>query len=213
MFTRLAQGILMSVLIVIVPTLGNLESLGKLQLWLLLVIGILANVFQPSYKPFDKSAPKQDKGTALQNLWTCCLVQIAAIIEAVYFRYPESFEWDVWVVVALILMVVGLGIRTWAFFTLGKFFTWHVKVQEGQKIIRRGPYRIVRHPSYTGALMTYFFGTIYFHSWISMALGAIFLPLSFLRRIKLEEAVLKESLGKEYEDYCKQVRPLIPGIW
>lgn len=210
MLGRLLQGVTASVAVAIVPAIGKPTVLAKPQLWLLLVLGVLANLFQPSYKPFDRSAPTLDRGTALQNLWTCGLVQLLAVVEAIYVRYPSSFEWDVVVTVSFSLMVVGLAVRTWAVFTLGRFFTWHVTVQEGQKVIRSGPYRYVRHPSYLGALLAYFFGTTFFHSWASMCLAAIALPAAFFRRIKLEEAVLKRSLGQEYEKYCKEVPALIP---
>ena len=210
---KVIQGTIMSGVIVLLPACGNLLSLHMPQLWLIFIIGILANIFQPSYKPFDKSAPSLDRGTALQNLWTACLLQLAAIIEAVYFRYPKSFDWDTIVTLSFVIMVLGLILRSWAVFTLGRFFTWHVEVQSDQKVIRCGPYRFVRHPSYTGAIMTYFFGTIFLHAWVSACLALILLPLTFMRRIRLEETTLKNSLGKEYEVYCREVKALIPGIW
>jgi len=164
----------MSGMIVLLPVFGNLQSLHMPQLWLIFVIGILANIFQPRYKPFNKSAPSLDRGTALQNLWTACLVQLAAIIEAVYFRYPESFNWDKIVTISFIFMVLGLVLRSRAVYTLGRFFTWHVEVQSDQKVIRSGPYKFVRRPSYTGAIMAYFFGTIFLHAWISACFAIIF---------------------------------------
>lgn len=212
MLGRLLQGVIVSVVVAIVPAIGKPTALAKPQLWLLLVLGVLANLFQPSYKPFDRAAPTLDRGTALQNLWTCAFVQLLAVLEAIYVGYPTSFEWDVVATVSFSLMVMGLAVRTWAVFTLGRFFTWHVTVQEGQQVIRRGPYRYVRHPSYLGALLTYFFGTTFLHAWISMCVATIALPAAFFRRIKLEEVVLEQSLGQEYENYCKEVPALIPGI-
>ncbi len=213
MLQRFLQGLIVSAVVAIVPAVGNPAVLTKPQLWLLLGLGVLANLFQPSYKPFDRSAPKLDQGTALQNLWSCFLVQLLAVLEAIYLRYPTSFEWDMVVTISFALMMAGLALRTWAVFTLGRYFTWHVAVQERQKVIRQGPYRFVRHPSYLGAILTYFFGTMYLHSWMSMFLAAILLPAAFLRRIKLEEAVLKQSLGQEYAVYCREVRALFPGVW
>ena len=213
MIRKFFQGTLFSFMIVLLPAVGNRQALYLSQLWLMFALGILANLFQPPYKPFDKSAPREDKNTALQNLWSCSLVQVGGIVEAVYFRYPESFRWDAVATIALAVMILGLILRTWAVLTLGKFFTWHVTVQPGQKVIRAGPYRLIRHPSYTGALLTYLFGPVFLHAWVTMLLGLFALPASFLRRIRLEEVMLKRSLGKDYETYCKEVHALIPGIW
>jgi protein-S-isoprenylcysteine O-methyltransferase len=213
MARRFIQGLVVAFVVVLGPVLGNPDAIRYPQLWLLILVGIIANVFQPSYKVFDRNAPREDQGTALQNLWTCVLVQLAAIIEAVYFRYPESFSWDAVVLLSFVIMLSGLALRTWAVFTLGKFFTWHVTVQPGQRIIRTGPYRFIRHPSYTGAIMTYLSGTIFLHAWTSALMALMLLPLSFVRRIKLEEKTLKSHLGKEYELYMKDVSGLIPGVW
>jgi len=211
MVKRFFQGTLITVIIGVVPTIGNLAVLREPQIWLLIMIGILGNMFQPSYKAFDTTR-RQDKGTALQNLWTVLIVQLITIIEATYYRFPGSFTWDIFVSLSLALMVLGLILRTWAVVTLGKFFTWHVTVQENQKVIRNGPYRFIRHPSYTGAMLTYFFATIYLHSWFSMIIAVFILPLAFMRRIKLEEMTLKQNLGQDYEQYCREVKALIPFV-
>ncbi len=213
MIQRLIQGVLFSFIIVFVPALRNKDTLFAAQLWLMFVTGVLANLFQPSYKPFDRSAPPEDRNTAFQILWTCCLTQILAIMEAVYLRYPQSFHWDVITSISLIFMLSGLILRTWAVWTLGKFFTWHIKIESHQKVIRSGPYRFVRHPSYTGAMLTYLFGTLFLHAWFSTLVALVALPLAFQRRIRLEENLLATKLGEDYKIYCREVKMLIPGIW
>ena len=213
MIRRFIQGVLFSFIIVFVPVLGNRQTLFTLQLWLMFVTGVLANLFQPSYKPFDRSAPPEDRNTATQILWTCCLTQVLAIMEAVYLGYPRSFQWDVIASISLIFMLLGLILRTWAVWTLGKFFTWHSKVESHQKVIRSGPYRFVRHPSYTGAMLTYLFGPFFLHAWLSTLVAIVALPLAFHRRVRLEEDLLKGNLGDEYQTYCREVKKLIPWIW
>jgi len=210
---KLVQGIIFSLVLGIVPALWNTDVLKYPQLWIMVIIGTLANVWQPAYKPFDRNAPAQDRGTALQILWSICLVQLAAIVEAVYVRYPESFYWNTISSIAFTLMILGLVIRTWAVYTLGAFFTWHVTTQTGQRVIRNGPYKWARHPSYTGAVLTYVFGPVFLHAWFTLIIALVAIPLAFARRIRIEESYLKQNLGSEYEKYCKEVRALIPGIW
>ncbi len=213
MIQRLIQGILFSFIIVIVPALGNADAVFALQLWLMFAIGVFAHLFQPSYKPFDRSAPTEDRNTASQILWSCSLTQVLAIMEAAYLQYPRSFEWDGLAWISLIFMLSGLVLRTWAVATLGKFFTWHIKVESHQKIICSGPYRFVRHPSYAGAMLTYLFGPLFLHAWFSTLVAIVALPLAFRRRIRLEEGLLKRNLGEDYQLYCRKVKKLIPWIW
>jgi protein-S-isoprenylcysteine O-methyltransferase Ste14 len=52
-------------------------------------------------------------------------------------------------------MAVGIAIRQWAVMVLGRYFTTNVRVHPGQTVVEEGPYRWVRHPSYTGMLITF----------------------------------------------------------
>jgi protein-S-isoprenylcysteine O-methyltransferase len=138
---------------------------------------------------------------------------VAGVLEAVYWRYPASLLWDWVTTAALVAMVGGLGLRTWAVFTLKSYFTWHISVQPDQRVMREGPYRLVRHPSYTAALLTYLGGPVFLHAWVAAALACIVLLVAFRRRILLEEALLVRELGPEYERYRHDLKALIPGVW
>ncbi len=196
----------------LLPALGELESLKSPKLWILLVIGFIATFNQPSYQATDKG-PSQDRGTALQIVWSIYITQFLAIIEAIYLRYPESFEWTSLTIVSLVVAVAGLVLRSWSVKVLGDFFTWHVKILPEHTVIQNGPYRFVRHPSYTGALLTYLFMPLFLGSVYSFALCLIILPLTFHRRIKLEEQELVKALGPPYEDYMERVGGLFPKIF
>ena len=109
------------------------------------------------------------------------------------------------------LMIAGLVLRTWSVLVLGKFFTWNVEVQPDQKLIQSGPYRLIRHPSYTGALLTFLAGICLLRSWVVAALSAIALPFAFWRRIRHEERLLGETFP-EYEQYARRTGALTPRI-
>ena len=213
MIKRLILGIVVSSLVVILPVLGNLDILRAPHLWILLVFGVLASMFQPGYNPLSITAKPGDKGTGAQIIWSVYVTQLASILESAYLRYPRSVEWDLVAIIALAAMILGLSLRTWAVFTLGSLFTMHIAVQKNHTIICKGPYRIVRHPSYLGAFMMYISTTVFLHAWIAAVAALIILPFSFLRRIHHEEQVLKEQFGEEYNSYCSRVRKIIPGIW
>lgn len=213
MIKKFTQGLIASSFIVMVPVSGNHEMLYAPHLWILIVIGILASLFQPDYNPFKRAPNTEDKGTASQIIWSIYLTQLSVLIEAAYFRYPESISWSTLTTLALILMVSGLAIRSWAVFTLGRYFTWHISTQENQTIINTGPYAFVRHPGYFGAFLTYTSTALFLNAWFSFLLSVIVLLWAFLRRIHHEEKELKVNLGSQYHSYCNNVKRFIPGLW
>ena len=206
-------GTLASFAIFILPALPRANALRYSQLWLLALITLIAQLFQPTYRPIDKSAPQHDRSTATHIVWSVYLTQLMGVLEAVYYRYPESFQSNPIDIVAFTLMLVGLGFRTWSIRELGKFFTWHITVQPGQTVIQTGPYRVVRHPAYCGAFLMYCSTVIFIHSWISALIAPIVMGTAFLRRIHYEEAWLKQYIGREYVRYSQQVKMLIPFVW
>ena len=115
--------------------------------------------------------------------------------------------------VGLAILVAGASFRIWAIVTLGRFFTPIVTIQEGHRLVERGPYRIVRHPSYTGGLIGFLGLGIALGSWLSV-LAAVLLPLvGVLVRIHVEEAALIDGLGDEYREYAARTKRLVPGVW
>jgi len=214
MIRKLFQGLVVSSLIVLVPVLvGNPVMLRSPKLWILVVTGVLASLFQPRYNPFGRSPNAKDKGTAAQIIWSIYLIQLSILIEAAYFRYPASISWSMLTALSLGLMVSGLAIRTWAVFTLGKDFTWHISTRENQAVMESGPYAFVRHPGYFGAFLTYTSTALFLNAWISFILSIFVLAAAFLRRITHEERELKLKLGASYESYCQRVKSFLPGIW
>jgi protein-S-isoprenylcysteine O-methyltransferase Ste14 len=116
--------------------------------------------------------------------------------------------------VGLVLLWAGWLYRAWAVRTLGRFFRVTVVVDEDQRVVDTGPYRMLRHPSYTGMLVTLVGVGTALDSWLSIA--AAFLPglIAILRRIGEEEGVLLRELGEPYRDYARRTRHrLLPGVW
>ncbi len=115
--------------------------------------------------------------------------------------------------VGLFLFVAGLVVRWAAIIYLGRFFTVNVSIAEDHRLITTGPYRYVRHPSYSGSLLI-FLGlglcTLNFY-----ALVAIFLPIcaAFLWRIRVEEQALRAAFGDRYKSYAAKTRRIIPWVY
>jgi protein-S-isoprenylcysteine O-methyltransferase Ste14 len=113
----------------------------------------------------------------------------------------------------LALMVAGLVLRGWAIKTLGDYFTFTVIVSQDQPVIKAGPYRVLRHPGYTGILLACAGLGLASANWVGFA-GALLVPLAFLLcRIHLEERALSTTLGERYRSYAAGHKRLVPLVW
>jgi protein-S-isoprenylcysteine O-methyltransferase Ste14 len=113
----------------------------------------------------------------------------------------------------LIVMWLGLAIRVWAIAALGRAFRTTVEVDPGQAVVSTGPYRCIRHPSYSGLLLIVTGFGLAAGNWLALTVCAV-LPLpALLRRIQIEEAELTAVLGDRYRAYQAHTKRLIPGVW
>lgn len=112
----------------------------------------------------------------------------------------------------LLLMLLGLLFRAYSIHQLGAFFVPEVAIQPEQTLIEHGPYRWIRHPSYTGIFITVTGYGLALTNGLSLFLMlAISGPL-FAYRIWLEEAALVEAFGDDYRAYMRRTRRLIPFV-
>jgi protein-S-isoprenylcysteine O-methyltransferase Ste14 len=124
---------------------------------------------------------------------------------------PGSTTWLL--PLALGILILGLGIRAAAIFTLGKAFSANVAVRAGQGLQRSGLYRVVRHPSYLGLEMILLAFALHTRTWACFAVFFIPPTLALLYRIHVEEAALRRAFGADYEDYSRSTKRLIPGLY
>lgn len=115
--------------------------------------------------------------------------------------------------IGLAFMVTGLGVRWWSIIVLGRFFTPDVRIQPDQTVVDRGPYRWVRHPSYTGLIL--FLAGLGFalSNWLSLGLLVVLPATGLFVRIQVEERVLLRSLGEPYRQFCATRPRLFPRPW
>jgi protein-S-isoprenylcysteine O-methyltransferase Ste14 len=116
-------------------------------------------------------------------------------------------------VVGLLLMTCGLGVKTWAMRTLGRFYTRTLRATATQPVIDTGPYRLVRHPGYLGALLLWIGFGLAVRNWlVALAIG-LAMALAYVRRIHHEEAMLVRTLGAPYIAYARRTRRLLPAVY
>ncbi len=113
----------------------------------------------------------------------------------------------------LALVVAGAALRIWSILTLGRLFTFAVTIQADHRVVDRGPYRILRHPSYAGGLVALAGTGIALDNGLSLA-ALLLIPLAgVLIRIPVEEGRLTRSLGHGYRAYAAGTWRLVPHLW
>ena len=161
----------------------------------------------------DPSARRKDRGSLL--------VVVGAIIVGLLLGFALGIDWTSaaipWFrpqlrIAGIVLMLLGVALRWWSITTLGRYFTLDVAVRATQAVVQSGPYHFVRHPSYTGMLLTLFGIGLALANWASIValLGGGLIGL--LYRVQVEERALAEALGQPYVEYMRRTKRFIPYL-
>jgi protein-S-isoprenylcysteine O-methyltransferase Ste14 len=113
--------------------------------------------------------------------------------------------------VGLGLTIVGVAFAIWARETLGRYWSGTITLKEGHRVIMTGPYRLARHPIYSGLLLA-FTGTALARRDIASFLGVALVAVGMARKIVIEERILTQHFANEYVAYRQQVKTIIPFI-
>jgi protein-S-isoprenylcysteine O-methyltransferase Ste14 len=114
-------------------------------------------------------------------------------------------------VVGAAMTAAGLGFAVWARVHLGKHWSGNVTLKEGHRLIRSGPYALVRHPIYTGLILAFAGTAVAVDEWRGVLAVAIVFAI-LVPKYRLEERWLTEEFGEEYARYKREVKALIPGV-
>jgi protein-S-isoprenylcysteine O-methyltransferase Ste14 len=112
----------------------------------------------------------------------------------------------------LALMAAGVAVRQWAIAVLGRYFSPTVRLLEDHRVVAQGPYRFVRHPSYTGMILTLVGLGLAGGSWEGLLAVAVLAGVIFGYRIHVEERFLVGQLGPEYEAYRRRTKRIFPFL-
>lgn len=115
-------------------------------------------------------------------------------------------------VIGLILQACGLTLRVWSMRTLGNFYTRTLRTIHDQRVVDTGPYRMIRHPGYAGALLVWIGLALTSRSAAATILVTALMGHAYQRRITAEENLLHRALP-DYDDYAVRTKKLIPLAW
>lgn len=116
-------------------------------------------------------------------------------------------------VLGILLIWAGILFRFWSIQTLGRLFSTRLVIQDNHELITTGPYKYLRNPSYTGAMITFIGFGFSVGNWLSIVILFFTGLITYIWRIRVEERMLSEQFGPTFEEYKKKTWALIPFIW
>jgi protein-S-isoprenylcysteine O-methyltransferase Ste14 len=157
-------------------------------------------------------AAKQDSGSrilVISSVWGAVAAGIGLA-----FSFPDAAIRSgrtALFIFGLVLMLAGMALRWYSIRVLGASFTVDVSTRPGQAVVESGPYRWVRHPSYTGGMLTVLGILVCCLNLASLA-AIVIVAAGYAYRIRVEERALATDLGSPYRDYMRRTKRLIPFL-
>ena len=154
-----------------------------------------------------------DRGTKYLLVITAAVAVVLSLVAA--RQLPSTQLPAPWVMFAVGcgVAIAGIVVRRWAIAMLGRFFTREVMIREHHHVVTSGPYRVLRHPAYSGTFLTALGFGMMMGSWLSIVIIGVGTFTALLPRIRHEEAVLVATLGEPYRDFARGRKRLIPFVW
>ena len=110
-------------------------------------------------------------------------------------------------------ILLGVGFRWYSIWVLGRYFTRDVVVSTDQQVVQHGPYRLIRHPAYSGTFLTMLGVGLVVTNWASLLCLLLCVFLGHLNRVRIEEQALIRTIGQPYIEYMRHTKRFIPRVY
>lgn len=189
--------------------IGLVGCFGTFQVWVLALAGALISY---SIARRDGSEPATVDRTAnflkLAFLLVLCAAAFDNRVQRIDILHPSRSG-----LMAFALIAAGLQLRRRAVAALGSDFTIKVVVRADHRLVEGGPYRIVRHPNYSGLLLVMLGTSLGLQSPLALAAVVLVWLPALMLRIHAEESALGHQLGDAYSRYVERTWRLVPGLY
>lgn len=161
----------------------------------------------------SKTGTKQDRST-LGIIWLVIAFSVTAgVFVALNFTAAALPDGRIFASTAVVLFAAGLLLRWWAIVALGRFFTVDVTIEKDHLLVQRGPFRILRHPSYAGLLLAFVGLALSLRNWAAALVILVPISAALIHRMNVEEEALSHALGSRYGEYMKRTKRLLPFVY
>lgn len=175
----------------------------------------LPELYRSWFRRLDAGAVVRDRGSHVAlltgigaGLFVAIFVANARVPWTAINWHPHAVFW-----VGIALMLTGFAFRHYAIHALGRFFTHTVATRPDQFVVDTGPYRLIRHPSYSGSLLMFLGLGLAMTNWVSILALLLGAGIGFAWRVRVEEQALCADLGQPYRDYMQRTQRFIPYVW
>ncbi|MGA2538437.1 MAG: isoprenylcysteine carboxylmethyltransferase family protein [Terracidiphilus sp.] len=191
---------------------GIAGSLGRAQ-FLLAIIPWLIFSFYWEIAAKNAAADKSSESQSSRAVHVF-LTNAAILLEIVQFRSVPRFLPRSAVILAagVVISSAGLILCIWARRCLGRNWSGKITIKVDHQLIRSGPYKLLRHPIYTGILAMYVGTAVVSGSWLAL-LGLAMAFFAYARKLRMEEANLRIAFPADYEGYVRETWALFPGLY
>jgi protein-S-isoprenylcysteine O-methyltransferase Ste14 len=186
------------------------SGLGIIRVcWIIFVVAWLLGAISTKRTIYRESSAERAR------YWLMLVIGYFLVIKS--SSLPSPFDWLVvprttssaWI--GAFLCLTGLLFAIWARVILGRNWSGVITLKEGHELIEHGPYRLVRHPIYTG-IFVMFVGTAIAMGYLGGFLGLLLVFVSFWLKLKREEDLMLKHFPDKYAAYQRRVKRIIPFI-
>lgn len=187
--------------------------LEAFQINTFLVLSVILAGCEQIYETFVLG-PRKEKGQLKGEKWTILGMGVvhfsmffATLIE--YFLSKKHLNYTV-SFIGLGIYLFAVWLRYWSIYSLGKFWSIHIEIRNDQSLVKNGPYRFMRHPSYLALFLKVPSVPLILNSYLTCILVILaYFPLIFIR-MYYEEIELFKKFKKPYAEYRKEKWSILP---
>lgn len=181
--------------------------------WFVVISWVLSEVLLNRLFRSSQADKTHADQRSLRAIWITIMIALPlAHILSLKSSFPVSTS-PVVMLTGLGMIVAGMLYRFTAIYTLGRYFTVDVAIRQDHRIVNKGMYRYMRHPSYLGSLISFLGNGFVLNNWISLVISFVPVLIAFMYRMNIEEELLVSNFGQEYLDYKKKTWRLIPFVY
>ena len=181
--------------------------------WVAFIVGLTVPlIYFSRWTRKNAASTKAKPGKDVSTLTNFALLPAAVI--AILLGYARIGPLPHWLFYpGLTIWLLGLAVTAWAYSTLGRLFSLDVQIQNEHMVIETGPYRLLRHPGYAGAIFGLVGLGLALQSWVSVIVLLLVSIAAFAYRVRVEEKFLVAQLGDEYLHYMARTKRFVPYVW
>ncbi|MDB5211981.1 MAG: isoprenylcysteine carboxylmethyltransferase family protein [Sediminibacterium sp.] len=201
-----------NMLMIVLPLLGKPALMLNWKILFIIIGSISMWLTQPPVSVKETGDQKSsDRFSVILILLMSFISVVVPVVDWAYFK-DAAGNFTIYSAIGILMVVTGISFRAWAVRSLGKYFTATVQIKDDHRLVKTGPYHIVRHPSYTGAFLALIAGGVILESLAGFIISCIAMIIAYYVRIGIEEKELIARFGNDYLAYKRETKMIIPYV-